>query len=95
MSATSKSCTHSPAECAEQEKAGFRALDCAESQKQDEIVDEEALPTLTSEQEKKLWRKVDRRILPILILMYLSSFMDRSAPLYVFLGFILLMSMTR
>lgn len=34
-------------------------------------------PTLTSEQEAKLWRKVDLRLMPILALMYLLSFLDR------------------
>jgi sugar phosphate permease len=34
-------------------------------------------PTLTPEQERKLWRKVDLRLMPILALMYLLSFMDR------------------
>ncbi|KAF9558966.1 MFS general substrate transporter [Agrocybe pediades] len=34
-------------------------------------------PTLTAEQERKLWRKVDLRLMPILSLMYLLSFMDR------------------
>jgi len=33
--------------------------------------------TLTEEQEKKLWRKIDLRILPILSLLYLFSFLDR------------------
>ncbi|KAF8624703.1 hypothetical protein AX17_007034 [Amanita inopinata Kibby_2008] len=34
-------------------------------------------PTLTPEQERKLWRKVDLRLLPILSIMYLMSFLDR------------------
>ncbi|KAH9914901.1 MFS general substrate transporter [Epithele typhae] len=34
-------------------------------------------PTLTAEQEKKLWRKIDLQLLPILTLMYLCSFLDR------------------
>ncbi|KDR81104.1 hypothetical protein GALMADRAFT_222657 [Galerina marginata CBS 339.88] len=34
-------------------------------------------PTLTPEQERKLWRKVDLRLMPILSLMYLVSFIDR------------------
>ncbi|KAF9230452.1 major facilitator superfamily domain-containing protein [Melanogaster broomeanus] len=32
---------------------------------------------LTAEQEVKLWRKIDLRLLPIITLMYLLSFMDR------------------
>ncbi|KAF8965756.1 MFS general substrate transporter [Flammula alnicola] len=34
-------------------------------------------PTLTEEQERKLWRKIDLRLMPILSLMYLLSFLDR------------------
>ena len=34
-------------------------------------------PTLTAEQEKRLWRKVDVRLLPILTLMFLASYLDR------------------
>jgi hypothetical protein len=34
-------------------------------------------PQLTAEQEKKLWRKIDMRLMPILSLMYLTSFLDR------------------
>ncbi|KAJ7723566.1 MFS general substrate transporter [Mycena metata] len=34
-------------------------------------------PTLDDEQERKLWRKVDLRLMPILSLMYLLSFLDR------------------
>ncbi|KAL0946275.1 hypothetical protein HGRIS_012527 [Hohenbuehelia grisea] len=34
-------------------------------------------PTLTLEQEKKLWRKIDLRLMPILTGMYLFSFLDR------------------
>ncbi|KAK1226954.1 hypothetical protein PQX77_010022 [Marasmius sp. AFHP31] len=34
-------------------------------------------PKLTEEQEAKLWRKIDRRLMPILCLMYLMSFLDR------------------
>ena len=32
---------------------------------------------LSEAEEKKLWRKVDLRLLPILTLLYLMSFMDR------------------
>ncbi|KAJ7761116.1 MFS general substrate transporter [Mycena metata] len=35
-------------------------------------------PTLTVEEERKLWRKIDLRLMPILSLMYLVSFLDRS-----------------
>lgn len=34
-------------------------------------------PTLSAEEEKMLWRKIDLRLMPILSLMYLFSFMDR------------------
>lgn len=34
-------------------------------------------PTLTPEQEKRLWRKIDVRLMPILALLYLFSFLDR------------------
>jgi len=34
-------------------------------------------PILTPEQEKKLWRKIDLRLMPILTAMYLFSFLDR------------------
>lgn len=34
-------------------------------------------PTLTVEEENKLWRKIDLRLLPILSLIYLFSFLDR------------------
>ncbi|KAJ7091876.1 hypothetical protein B0H15DRAFT_799639 [Mycena belliarum] len=37
-------------------------------------------PTLTAEEERKLWRKIDLRLMPILSLMYLLSFLDRSIP---------------
>ncbi|KAJ8596851.1 MFS general substrate transporter [Rhizopogon salebrosus TDB-379] len=36
------------------------------------------VPQLTAEQEKKLWRKVDLRLMPILSLMYLVAFLDRA-----------------
>ncbi|KAF7376511.1 hypothetical protein MSAN_00067100 [Mycena sanguinolenta] len=36
-------------------------------------------PTLTAEEERKLWRKIDLRLMPILSLLYLSSFLDRGA----------------
>ena len=34
-------------------------------------------PTLTLEEEKRIYRKIDLRIMPILVLMYLCSFLDR------------------
>jgi hypothetical protein len=34
-------------------------------------------PTLSAEEERKLWRKIDLRLMPILTLMYLMSFLDR------------------
>lgn len=79
MSTASCLCTPSPAESVEQEKDDIQALECVKARRRDEIVNNTAPPTLTPEQEKKLWRKVDMRILPSLILMYLCSFMDRSA----------------
>lgn len=41
--------------------------------------DGEVPPKLTPEQEKKLWRKIDLWLMPILTLMYLFSFLDRGA----------------
>ncbi|KAH9835024.1 MFS general substrate transporter [Rhodofomes roseus] len=35
-------------------------------------------PTLTAEEERILWRKVDLRIVPILTVMYLCSYLDRA-----------------
>jgi len=40
-------------------------------------VDDDAPRALTPEDEKRLWRKVDLRLMPILSVMYLFSFMDR------------------
>ncbi|KAJ6625730.1 major facilitator superfamily domain-containing protein [Mycena sp. CBHHK59/15] len=34
-------------------------------------------PTLTPEEERRLWRRIDLRLVPILSLMYLLSFLDR------------------
>jgi hypothetical protein len=34
-------------------------------------------PELSPEEEARLWRKIDLRILPMLSLMYLMSFLDR------------------
>ena len=39
---------------------------------------------LTLEQQRKLYRKLDLRILPILTLMYLLCSMDRGMPFYMF-----------
>ena len=36
-------------------------------------------PKLTEDEERKIWRKVDLRLMPILAVMYLFSFMDRGA----------------
>ncbi|KAI0672084.1 MFS general substrate transporter [Trametes maxima] len=35
-------------------------------------------PTLTAEEERRLWRKIDLRLLPILVIMYLVASLDRS-----------------
>ena len=40
-------------------------------------VDSLTPPTLTPEEEARAWRKVDIRLMPILALLYLFSFMDR------------------
>lgn len=34
-------------------------------------------PKLTPEEDKQIWRKIDKRLMPILSLMYLLSFLDR------------------
>lgn len=34
-------------------------------------------PTLTAEEERRLWRKVDMRLMPILMLMYLFLALDK------------------
>ena len=36
-------------------------------------------PTLSPEEEAKAWRKIDLRLMPILALLYLFSFLDRGA----------------
>jgi MFS transporter, ACS family, DAL5 transporter family protein len=41
-------------------------------------------PKLTPSQELKLYRKVDRRLMPILCLMYLMASMDRGTQRYVY-----------
>ncbi|KZT63324.1 MFS general substrate transporter [Daedalea quercina L-15889] len=61
-----------------EEKDDTVAVENVEDQGQEEEAMEEARPsTLTTEQEKKMWRKVDMRILPILTVMYLCAFMDK------------------
>lgn len=37
-------------------------------------------PRLTPEEERRVYRKIDMRLLPILTLMYLASFLDRGTP---------------
>jgi hypothetical protein len=34
-------------------------------------------PDLSPEDEARLWRKIDKRLMPMLALMYLMSFLDR------------------
>ncbi|KAG2141409.1 MFS general substrate transporter, partial [Suillus bovinus] len=50
---------------------------CDEERPEDSVLDLKNVPVLTPEQEKKLWRKIDLRIMPILSLMYLLAFLDR------------------
>lgn len=64
-----------------------------EEKKHDEVIetvslpigkDEDTLPAppkLTAEQEKRLYRKIDLWLMPILTLMYLASFLDRGTRL--------------
>ncbi|KAH9919559.1 MFS general substrate transporter [Fomitopsis serialis] len=59
------------------EKTDARAMGYMASSEGKEEIEQAGPPVLTPEQEKKLWRKVDLRILPILTIMYLCSFMDR------------------
>jgi hypothetical protein len=42
-------------------------------------LDPKNVQLLTPEQERKLWRKVDIRLMPILSLMYLLCYLDRGA----------------
>ena len=37
-------------------------------------------PTLTPEEEARVWRKTDIRLMPVLALLYLFSFLDRGMP---------------
>ena len=69
-------------ESAEGEKIDVDAVEYVDAPDENlkEAVEDTAPPVLTPEQEKKLWRKVDMRILPILTIMYLCSFMDRGRP---------------
>ena len=39
--------------------------------------DPQAVPDLTRQEEGRLWRKVDMRLMPIMTVMYLCSFVDR------------------
>ena len=39
--------------------------------------DPQAVPDLTQQEERRLWRKVDMRLMPIMTVMYLCSFVDR------------------
>ena len=48
-----------------------------EGRLEDADLDLKNVPRLTPEQERKLWRKVDMRLVPILSLMYLLAFLDR------------------
>lgn len=43
----------------------------------EKVQHDEVPRALSPEHEKRLWRKVDLRLLPILSVMYLLSFMDR------------------
>lgn len=56
-------------------------------------------PALTAEEEKRLWRKVDMRLIPISVLLYLMSYLDRgnigSSPLYSYGGERILMPQYR
>ncbi|KAG1740813.1 MFS general substrate transporter [Suillus paluster] len=51
--------------------------DASEEQPGDSNSDLKDVPMLTPEQERKLWRKVDVQLMPILTVMYLLSFLDR------------------
>lgn len=37
-------------------------------------------PTLTAEEEARTWKKIDMKLMPILALLYLFSFLDRGEP---------------
>ena len=67
-------------ESADGEKIDVSAVEYVDAPDGKELGGDAAPPVLTPEQEKKLWRKVDMRILPILTIMYLCSFMDRGEP---------------
>ena len=47
------------------------------SKSESDHVDSLTPPTLTPEEEARAWRKVDIRLIPIVALLYLFSFMDR------------------
>lgn len=46
------------------------------------IVDLPELPVLSPDEQRRLWRKVDKRILPILSVMYLCFYLDRGTVFY-------------
>ncbi|KAJ7209780.1 MFS general substrate transporter [Mycena pura] len=65
------------------EKASDSQVDASGSEHLADFGGESLLPpppTLTAEEERKLWRKIDIRLMPILALMYLFSFLDRGRP---------------
>jgi hypothetical protein len=41
------------------------------------------VPVLTVEEEQRLWRKIDMRLMPMLSLMYLMSFLDRGVHVHI------------
>jgi hypothetical protein len=67
MSLRSKAASDAPPQ--DEEKVTIRG--------REEQAESSVAPTLTAEQETKLWRKIDLRLIPIIATMYLLSFMDR------------------
>ncbi|OAX32847.1 MFS general substrate transporter [Rhizopogon vinicolor AM-OR11-026] len=49
-----------------------------EGRLEDTDLDLKNVPRLTPEQERKLWRKIDMRLIPVLSLMYLLAYLDRA-----------------
>jgi len=47
------------------------------SKSESDSIDTLTPPSLTPEEEARAWRKVDIRLMPILALLYLFSFLDR------------------